>query len=276
MIPDLDRVSAILREAAAAEVLPRFRALRDQDVWRKASGEVVSLADVEAEKWLTPRLTELLPGSIAVGEEASEDSPALLDQVGREEPVWLIDPVDGTKAFVAGSPDFAVVVALLARGRCLAGWILDPVADRMAVAAEAGGAWLDGQRLRVAEPAPLAGMTGVLRLGCFDEARRQRIRDRRSRLGPPAKRGSGAHQYLDLARGRQHFALFSRIMPWDHAAGVLIHHEAGGHAARLDRRPYRPSERRGGLLLAPDPESWEALHGFLMEEDRPAPAPEAG
>ncbi|MFQ5953435.1 MAG: inositol monophosphatase family protein [Kiloniellales bacterium] len=276
MIPDLDRVSAIVREAAAAEVLPRFQALRDQDVWRKASGEVVSVADVEAERWLTRRLLDLLPGSMVIGEEASADRPALLDQVGREGPVWLIDPVDGTGSFIAGKPAFAVVVGLLAQGRCLAGWIHDPLADRMAVAAAAEGAWLDGERLRVAAPAPLSEMSGVLHLGCFDKPWRQRIRDRQSRLGRIGNRGCGAHEYMALAAGRQHFALFSETMPWDHAAGVLMHREAGGFAARLDGRAYRPTDHRGGLLLAPDPASWEALHGFLTQQENAPEGQEAG
>ena len=74
-----------------------------------------------------------------------------------------------------------------------------------------------------------------------------------------------AHEYRLIASGHAHFALYNKLMPWDHLAGVLIHQEAGGHAARLDGSAYRSSHLDGGLLIAPDKDSWSELKQALWE-----------
>jgi fructose-1,6-bisphosphatase/inositol monophosphatase family enzyme len=75
-----------------------------------------------------------------------------------------------------------------------------------------------------------------------------------------ARRGSAAHDYLDLVTGKLHFAHFKKLMPWDHVAGVLIHAEAGGYGAMMDGTPYTPVlHAEGQLLLAPGEESWRQL-----------------
>ena len=79
--------------------------------------------------------------------------------------------------------------------------------------------------------------------------------------------GCAAHEYLRLLDGTAHFALYHQLMPWDHAAGALMHAEAGGWHAKLDGGRYRPTELAGGLLLAPDEESWHALHALLFDEE---------
>jgi fructose-1,6-bisphosphatase/inositol monophosphatase family enzyme len=72
---------------------------------------------------------------------------------------------------------------------------------------------------------------------------------------------------MDVARGKLHFSAYGgRLKPWDHAAGVLLHREAGGYSAFFgDGSAYRPESGivRGRLLLAPDRDGWAELHGFL-------------
>jgi fructose-1,6-bisphosphatase/inositol monophosphatase family enzyme len=67
------------------------------------------------------------------------------------------------------------------------------------------------------------------------------------------------------AAGHCHFLVFNRLLPWDHAPGWLLHREAGGFAARFDRSPYNPALTDGGLICAPDRDSWEALRETLLE-----------
>ncbi|MGH9165392.1 MAG: inositol monophosphatase family protein, partial [Acidimicrobiales bacterium] len=88
-----------------------------------------------------------------VGEEAAAADPRLLDPVGTAERLWVVDPVDGTSNFVRGSPDYAVMVALLERGAAVASWILQPVTGRLFVAEAGSGATVDGRRL-TRQPAP--------------------------------------------------------------------------------------------------------------------------
>ena len=75
MTPDIDKVTRIIAEAAEEAVLPRFRALAAHEIREKEAGDLVTVADVEAEAVLSRRLAEILPGSLVVGEEAAEEDP---------------------------------------------------------------------------------------------------------------------------------------------------------------------------------------------------------
>ncbi len=72
-----------------------------------------------------------------------------------------------------------------------------------------------------------------------------------------------AHEYWLLATGGGHFVAYQKLMPWDHLPGTLIHAEAGGYSARLDGSPYLPSHVGGGLLAAPDKNSWHEIKQAL-------------
>ena len=261
---DLDRIAGILREVAAAEIAPRFRQLSTDDVRHKSPGDLVTVADEAAERVLSQRLTDLAPGTVVVGEEAAAADPAVLDRLSHEAPAWVIDPVDGTANFAAGMPLFAIMLSLVRDGAARAAWILDPLTDVMAMAEEGGGAWSDGQRLSVApaeEPAKMSGAVGY-RYGRRPLVRK--IAGRSHRVGPTFTLRCAGQEYLALLRAQSHFSIYHRILPWDHAAGQLLHAEAGGYSARLDGSPYRPTVFDGGLLLAPDRTSWNAIHAVLV------------
>ena len=140
----VDQVSDLVREVARTVVLPRYQRLRATDVHEKGPGDLVTVADQEAEAALTTGLTRLLPGSGVVGEEAVAADPTVLRRLGGTGPVWLVDPVDGTANFAAGHTPFAVMVALLRDGETAAAWILDVVGDRMVVAEAGSGVQIDG------------------------------------------------------------------------------------------------------------------------------------
>ncbi len=267
MRPDIDRVTRIIRETAAGEIMPRFRALAAGDVSEKRPGDLVTIADTESENRLAAALKALSPGSTVVGEEAADADPDLLLALAGDAPVWVVDPLDGTQNFVDGKPCFAVIVAYCLGGRTVAGWIHDPVNDVTAWAADGEGAWIAERRVRVAAPAPIGEMSGSL------------VGRLRKRLRAQANGAFGGtrlvhyrcvgREYMDLARGELHFARYGRrIRPWDHAAGVLLHREAGGFSALVDdRSPYRPAPRivEGTLMLAPDEATWDALHRAIGE-----------
>jgi fructose-1,6-bisphosphatase/inositol monophosphatase family enzyme len=251
-LPDPAAVAALMRDAAIAEILPRFRTLGAGDIREKGPGQLVTDADVLAEVMLARTLTALLPAAV-VGEEAVAVDPGRLDALARPGPVWVIDPVDGTANFAKGDPRFAVIVALVVDGITAMGWIHDPLADHTVFAAAGGGAWCGDTRLGVLPEVPLAEMAG-------SAGRKAALAAGVASLG---RRGSAAHDYLDLVEGRLHFAHFRKLMPWDHAAGVLIHAEAGGRGALLDGSPYRPAAGDGALLLAPGRDSWDALRALI-------------
>jgi fructose-1,6-bisphosphatase/inositol monophosphatase family enzyme len=263
---DIDAVTDILVEAAIQDVLPRFQTLQSHEVQEKKSGEPVTVADVAAEKRITRRLLDLLPGSHVVGEEAVAADPRVLDRLVDPEPIWIVDPIDGTSNFAAGRPVFAVMAALIRDGETLAGWIHDPVNGRTATAERGGGAWLNGERLRVAPGGSPQEMRGTLHAGTFAPADlARRVQARRHKVGAIRSLRCAGHEYLRLASGQVHFSLFTKLMPWDHVPGTLIEREAGGVARTLDAAPYTArSHRAPGLLIAPDEASWEALRDALF------------
>lgn len=268
MKPDIQKIAALIEDVAEIEILPRFEKLAAHEIREKAPGDLVTIADEAAEAWLTPRLVAELPGSLVVGEEAAAADPEVLRHLVEAESVWVIDPIDGTGNFAGGRPGFAVMVAYIHRGHAIAAWIYDAVGRRMAMAERGSGAFLGGERLRVTTaPATVAEMRGTLHAGQFgDPDLRQRIQSRRHLVAAMKSLRCAGLEYIRLADGSMDFTLFTKLMPWDHAPGVLIHAEAGGYAAYLvEGAGYEPARIDAtGLLMAPDPGSWERLRDLLI------------
>ncbi|MGW5876983.1 inositol monophosphatase family protein [Nocardiopsis terrae] len=265
MTIDIDAVTGILREAADTAVLPRFRALAEHEVSEKSPGEIVTIADSEAEEQISLRLRELLDVPV-VGEEAASADPGLLRALRREPAAWLVDPVDGTRNFARGSTAFAVMAALVREGRAVASWILHPIEGRVYVAELGSGAWRDGTRLH-REPAPAepAELRGAVLSRFLSPTARERVV---SATPAFAEVGSGAHcagvDYPQLVEGELDFVLFHRTLPWDHAPGSLLLTEAGGVALRPEGDPYRPDDERVGLLNAADGTTWRTVRSLLL------------
>jgi fructose-1,6-bisphosphatase/inositol monophosphatase family enzyme len=112
-----------MRAAAADIIMPRFQSLQEGEIDEKDGGELVTIADIETEKWLTARLPDLLPGSVVVGEEAVFADKDLFSRLAGEDPVWVIDPIDGTWNFAHGRETFAILIALVYRGDVISGWV---------------------------------------------------------------------------------------------------------------------------------------------------------
>jgi fructose-1,6-bisphosphatase/inositol monophosphatase family enzyme len=265
---DPDAVTGLLREAAERYVLPRFDALRDDEIEEKAPGDLVTVADREAERFLEVKLPQLLPGSLVVGEEAHAETPDILGRFSDATPVWSVDPVDGTKNFTQARETFCMMVALVIENRAVMAWIHDPLKDRTVTAVSGAGAFDGEERLRVPPPPAEKDMTGLLNALYFDEPRRGHLRSAaRSRFGKVSSLSCAGQDFLAQAEGRRHFSFYRRLWPWDHAPGVLILREAGGEAGRIDGTPYRAGDRVHGLLTAPDRHTWEGLRQFLLESD---------
>lgn len=265
---DPERVTGILREIAVEEIMPRFKKLVKSDIVHKGDrGDFATTADLEAERSLTSRLTALLPTSIAVGEETTGKRPELLDAIKGERPVWIIDPIDGTHNFVDGIAHFCVIVALAQGGTTYAAWIHDPVTDTTVAAERGSGAWEEGRRLAAAAPSPLDGMRGAIYARAGRPGVSPRIDEMKRRFKRAIQDRCAGHEYLALARGESHFAMFSLLLPWDHAGGAFIHQEAGGYNACWDGTAYAPTRFTGGLLLAPDRAGWEELAALLLTKD---------
>ncbi|MBU6396987.1 MAG: inositol monophosphatase [Rhodospirillales bacterium] len=267
---EVQSVIALLRHVARAEILTRFKKLAPEDVRTKAGPlDPVTVADEAAEAALKAGLNELFPGDDVIGEEAVSSGTARIERLSEPGRVWVLDPIDGTANFTAELPLFGVMAALVEEDEVLAGFIYDPFGDDCAVALKAQGSWLvatDGtrRRMRVAAPVPVSQMVGSMSWRFMQEPLRTHVLHRLNKLAAVTDYRCAAHQYRMLASGHCHVQMFRKLLPWDHAAGVLLHREAGGYAKHFDGSDYLPSETGGGLLLAPDEASWTALADALL------------
>jgi fructose-1,6-bisphosphatase/inositol monophosphatase family enzyme len=267
---DLAALAAILREAAATEIMPRFRRLRAGGIRTKSGPlDLVTDADEAAETRITRDLEQTFPGVLVVGEEAASRDPSLITRLAAAPLAITLDPVDGTANFAAGLPLFGVMAAVVEAGVTTAAIILDPVVDSYSAALRGNGATetaADGSTttLRVADPAPLSAMTGMVSWRFMPPALRAGVLQNLPRVAQVWDHRCAAHEYRALISGNSHFVAFNRLLPWDHLPGALLHAEAGGHSAKFDGTPYRAGEIDGGLIATSDATSWQSLKNCLM------------
>lgn len=251
-----DDVLALLKDVAERVVNPRFRNLVADEVAEKNPGDLVTVADREAEVLITEALLEAHPDALVLGEEATATDDTLLERFRSADHAFTVDPVDGTKNFVSGSPDHAMMVAEVRGGEVQRSWIWQPQHELAYVAERGAGAWCNGRRLvRPPVGESLRGITA-----------------RRSWIG----RALGALHALELtwvccgvdyphlAEGAADYALYRRPKPWDHAPGSLLLSEVGGFVGTFDGSPYRPqADLPLGLVSAADRATYDLVQGLL-------------
>ncbi|GAP65305.1 inositolmonophosphatase/fructose-1,6-bisphosphatase family protein [Mizugakiibacter sediminis] len=224
----LERALATAREAAgaAAEVLRHYWR-REVQVELKADATPVTVADREAETAIRSVLRAAFPDHAIHGEELGRD--------GTGDCLWLVDPLDGTKSFVRRTPFFSTQIALMQRGALVAGVSCAPVYGETMWARAGGGAFLDGERVRVAETRELAqaslsiGNVKTLTAGPRWQALGALIRASNRIRGY----GDFCHYHL-LARGGLDLVIESDVNILDIAALAVIVREAGGTFTDLD------------------------------------------
>ncbi len=259
---DPEAVMTLMKTAAEEIVMPRFRSLKDGEINEKDGGELVTIADLETEKWLTARLPDLLPGSIVVGEEAVFADKAIMDRLAGADPVWVIDPVDGTWNFANGRETFAVIVAYVVHGEVHAGWIYEPVSEALAIGARGDGVRLSGQDVTLGDSGAEAAFVGTAarylreRAEAAPEIVREVFRPR-----------CAGHEYVQILSGERAFSAYTKLLPWDHAAGSFLVREAGGHNALLDGERYNLSQPKGDMLTACSRDVWQKIAAVMSPRD---------
>lgn len=239
---ETDAVLEMLQEVAAEVIEPRFRALADSEVMEKNPGDLVTVADREAEVILTRRLQEAYPDALVVGEEAVSADRTILERAARADHWFTVDPVDGTKNFVHGSPDHAVMVGEVRGSEVVRGWIWQPQHRASYVAERGAGALHNGVTMK--QPSPdseaLRGRT----------SRRRWVGRQLTDL--PAMQLSWACcgvDYPHIAEGAADYLVYGSAMPWDHVPGSLLIRETGGYAGYLDGTSYDPTTQGAPLVV---------------------------
>lgn len=255
-------VSDLIRTVAREVVLHHYQQLSAAQVSEKTPGDPVTIADQESEQRLSAGLAAMLPHASIVGEEAVAADPALIDRVN-DSTAWIIDPIDGTYNYAHGHPPFGIIIALVEGSETVAGWLYDPLADRMCHAVRGGGAFIDGMRAHARESGEALPVAAISTFFIEEPRRSAMIRAAEGKYRLVDIPRCAAEQYPRLVLGENDLTLFERTLPWDHAAGVLFVEEAGGKAARLDGSRYLPGDRRTGMIAAASPRLWDEAAAIL-------------
>ena len=253
--PDPEFLINLVREVAAAQILPRFRNLAPEEVSAKSDAfDLVTLADQNAERDMTAAITARYPGTLVIGEEAISACPDALGELAAAESCVIIDPVDGTGNFVAGLATFGVILAVTCRGETQFGVLYDPVVDDWCVGERGQGAWYvrpgrESVRLHTRAPRPLKDAQAFIAI-------KNGLSDKRgfSRFGHLRSLGCCCHEYRTMLFGQADFMQNWSRKPWDHAAGVMLVTEAGGTSDTSDGTPYHPTSFKGPFQVAANTE----------------------
>jgi fructose-1,6-bisphosphatase/inositol monophosphatase family enzyme len=239
-----DEVLELLQSVAAEVITPRFRSLTSAQIDEKKPGDLVTVADHEAEDLITAALLEAYPDAVVLGEEAYAGEPGLLPRFREADHGFTVDPVDGTKNFVNGSPDHAVMVSEVVDGETVRGWIWQPEHEMAWVAELGNGVRRNGEPVH-REPAgdQPQGATSIW------------SRRGREPKGLPVLIGTWVCcgvDYPKLIEGEADYVLYGHTNAWDHLPGTLMVREAGGAAAHPDGTPYGARSSAAGLVVAAD------------------------
>jgi myo-inositol-1(or 4)-monophosphatase len=251
-------LEAAVREAGE---IARVTAGRAFEHWTKGKDHSpVSEADIAVNDFLRARLTALEPAAGWLSEETEDDPAARAMRL-----TWIVDPIDGTRAFIQGRPDWTVSVALVADGRPVLAALYAPVTDEMHLAEHGRGATLNGAAMRTADGGGLAGIRAA-----GPKSMLQRLERAEPTMLAEPKVHSLALRLTKTGTGQLDVAFASGgSHDWDLAAADLLVHEAGGVLTDLAGRPLgfnRPHIVHGPLLAA-GPERHGALLQLLRDQN---------
>ena len=232
-------------------------------VWEKSKGNPVTETDLAVDLFLRTRLCDAFPDHGWLSEESSESPDRLLKRR-----VFVVDPIDGTLAFIRRLPEFTICAAIVEDGAPVAAAIFNPMTEEMFTAARGAGATLNGRRIQVSDRTQLEGCRFLVARDVIEHPAWPR-RWPAMELG---KRSSIAYRMALVANGTYDAMMaLSTKHEWDTAAGTLIVQEAGGvvsaHTGRtLDYNQEKPVHRSivcGGRML----------HAAIMDRTSSIPLP---
>lgn len=262
-----------IAEAAGQEVMAIFR---DESRWaveHKADDSPLTAADLAAHRVILARLTALTPDIPVISEESEAIPREVRAQWSR---CWMVDPLDGTREFIARSNEFTVNIALIENGEAILGVVHAPAAGIVYVAARGCGAWhAEGATLRpvLSAPLPARGERPVRIVasrrhrGARDEAFCQAVGERLGEI--EFSTAGSAFKICIVAEGRADlYPRFGPTMEWDTAAGQVVVEEAGGVLMDEQGRPFRYNQRdtllNGGFIVAgAEPALWQDICASL-------------
>ena len=247
--------------ARAAGDIARAHFRTEVETWEKDGGAgPVTAADIAIDRMLKAELTAARPDHGWLSEETEDDAARCGCDCA-----FIVDPIDGTRAFMRGDDTFCHALAIAREGEIGVAVAYFPIRDQMYWATKGGGAFLDGAPISPSSRIELDGATALSGKPQMDPSKWPG--------GPPPVlrefRNSLVYRHCLVAKGRFDVAFTLRpAWEWDVAAGELIAREAGAVATTTDGSLWRynaPHPRMPGVIVAP-----AALHAQILARLRPA------
>jgi myo-inositol-1(or 4)-monophosphatase len=234
----LEQIIPIIREAGQIVLSAQDAAARTRE--KTSAADLVTEYDLAVEAFLKEKLPPLAPGAVFFGEEEEENADPSRGWA------FIVDPIDGTTNFVRGLRQSAVSVALAHDGTVEYGVVYDPYKDEMFSARRGGGAFLNGQPIRVSRRPIEQGVfgmgTAIYRREYLEPT--MRLTEQLFRRSCDFRRlGAAALDLCNVACGRTDLFFEYSLCPWDQAAGSLIVTEAGGFVCTLEGGPLSLTDR---------------------------------
>ncbi len=225
MTPSMQDYLGFVSETASEAgklTLDYFRS--DLEVERKGDDTPVTQADRATEEFIRARISEHFPDHFILGEEFGEN------QSSGASHRWIIDPIDGTKAFMRGVPLYGVLIGLEIDGEVVAGAACFPALGELVAAAIGEGCWWNGERAQVADTAKIEDATVLFGdPNNFEEYGRARIWDRLRHKARLSAGWGDAYGHALVATGRADAMLDPVMHIWDCGPFPPILSEAGGY-----------------------------------------------
>ncbi len=242
---ELKQLEKYVTDIARAELLPRFTHVSSQ---QKQDGSLVTEADLVMQQRLADMLNQHWPDITLLAEEMTPaEQQAVLQS---EQPLWCLDPLDGTTNYATGIPYYAVSLSLIVKGEVLLGLVYDPSRDECFSAEKDRPATLNGTPLqlkpRIDSLNQAVALVDLKRLPeklALAIAQQQPFASQRNF-------GASALDWCWLAAGRSHVYLHGRQNVWDYSAGALIFQQAGGASCTLEGEPLQDAGLQARSVVA--------------------------
>ena len=221
----------------------------------KNGEEIVSFADRKSQENIQNGLRHIFSNAVFVAEESSEqDIRQSIMDARTADWTWVIDPIDGTRNYMAGDDNFAIQVALAHQGRIVGAWIHCPSTGKSvysSIGQDMNALGLDYVNREV--PNDISGLNIVLASGDFDEDHKTRADNLVTQTAYSRGTRSCAVDYLEVIEGHMDLLIYRRTLPWDHAPGAFLVQQANGKIERFDGQDYRPFDNQEGMIVSRKP-----------------------
>lgn len=286
LLEDMDTLRALAREAGQLAVTYQ-RGGQENRVWHKTGGSPVTEADIEVNRLCAARLQTVRPEYGWLSEETIDSLDAR-----RKQRCWVVDPIDGTRAFMRDDPNWCVALAVIEEGRAVAGVLYAPRQDRFYEAWTGGGAFLNGQAVRVS--------TCAAETGCRLITNEEMVTSPRwpepwpvVTLARPKPNSTLLRMALVATGEWDATVTLTHKSDWDLAAGTVLVEQAGGVVTTHTGEPFVfnqtvPAQRsviaagaelhpllvrRTGFVGIPDPQERAAPVATITEQKKMGDAP---